>query len=335
MFCRNAYRSLPVLFLLSVLINVVIGPTSSSENQGEQSREVPFDENRFRQEKLKLCCSDGGNSSLVEEDVDLIWECNCTEKCCCLDRAEENVQRMEDELNGLSNRSCCETDDVEPDDPYTFRSPLADITRDFWNSKTAKTNETEDSRAGETGTGSKSKESKCQNQKISMDNILKDISKRCCNDQCLKKLSLQSVSEQRKRVWSKPHSECKVYINAMIEQAELGRNPRKGGKGPSEKRFTFNAVDICPIAWCAVQGISKTCFFESRKALSDDLEFDTTTKLSRRSVTHEIAKLWFAKPFYEVLYLRPTKGQVAEFKDNGRPKAAVHIDAKSSYNTTN
>ena len=100
--------------------------------------------------------------------------------------------------------------------------------------------------------------SKRESQKVPMDNVLKDISKKCCNDQCLKQLSLQSVHKQRKCVWSKSLAERKMIINAMIEQAELGRKPRNGGKGPSEKRFIFNAVNICPTAWCAVNGVSRS-----------------------------------------------------------------------------
>ena len=91
-----------------------------------------------------------------------------------------------------------------------------------------------------------------------MDNILKDVQKKCCNDHCLKKLSLQSIHEQRKRVWSKSFSERQIYIKAMIEQAELGRTPRKGGKGPSEKRFTFSGISLCSNAWCAANGISRS-----------------------------------------------------------------------------
>ncbi|CAB4032559.1 Hypothetical predicted protein [Paramuricea clavata] len=85
----------------------------------------------------------------------------------------------------------------------------------------------------------------------------------------------------------------KIYINAMIEQAELGRNPRKGGKGPSEKRFIFNGVNICPKAWCAVQGISKTCFFEHRKAIQEYEVHDTTAKLSRRAEREKYYKHGF------------------------------------------
>ena len=106
--------------------------------------------------------------------------------------------------------------------------------------------------------GNKRPETKRRNRKVSIENILNDLSKKCCNDQCLKKLSLQSVNEQRERVWSKSQSDRKMYISAMIEQAELGRHHRRGGKGPSEKRFTFNAINICPNAWCGVQGISRS-----------------------------------------------------------------------------
>jgi hypothetical protein len=59
--------------------------------------------------------------------------------------------------------------------------------------------------------GNKSVESNQQKKKISMDNILKDVLKTCCKDQCLNNFSLQSVSEQRKRVWSKLFSDCKIY----------------------------------------------------------------------------------------------------------------------------
>ena len=105
---------------------------------------------------------------------------------------------------------------------------------------------------------SESKKSKRTEQKLSIDNILKDISKKCCRHECLKQLPLQTVNEQRRRVWLKAYGERNSYINSMIEQAELGRTRRTGGKGSSELRFIFNGISVCQPAWCAVQGISRT-----------------------------------------------------------------------------
>lgn len=94
-----------------------------------------------------------------------------------------------------------------------------------------------------------------------MESILKDIYKQCCSDNCARSLTFQDVSKQRRRVSSKP-PEQKLYFTAIIE---LGRNSCKGGKGQSEKKITFNWDNVCAMAWCAVQGISRTWQAKNKK----------------------------------------------------------------------
>ena len=66
---------------------------------------------------------------------------------------------------------------------------------------------------------------------------------------------MEGIVQQRRRYWSKSFRERRNNLDAMIEQ---DRDPRSGGKGPSEKRMLFNGMRICTNAWCVTHGISRS-----------------------------------------------------------------------------
>ena len=61
---------------------------------------------------------------------------------------------------------------------------------------------------------------------------------------------LEPITKRWSGFWHKSYAEHTCYLNT-----KLGWKECKGGKGPSEKRLTFNGFGICINAWCAIYGI--------------------------------------------------------------------------------